>query len=616
MTDQQLFPNQYITFQMPFRTEYDKLVKFFNDCFNKTELEKYCNDIKKVIPYPCKVFSSGKELDITSYLPNKKAYAYSKEDHARFCALVHCCPENLSLVISLVSPEYRQVLGLMLNNGSVSCSELKAMKLSKFIYESNDWYYTQYHSGYCCQIFLTGTSSGENISAINKHYYSQPKDGYMAIPTLLRKCYSQALYPHTIDPDFCYEDSLEPSLEIVESETDFVNSFLLISGLSRQDLIKARMFKLSASSAARIIAKTDIKEIFNESVTNVHKISVGQFFLPILDSAIFKSESNDMKDILKLAVEFLNRAYICDLLPAFLPHIKGFRSNKLPYSKQYYSEILLACLGARPSVWVNLNALPYYCRNIIDTEGKFGFPLSLQYLYDYSVTNSFAKRSVYFNTQFKDIHVEIFKACAAALYGLGLVDLALDSKKTNTQSPCEHIRYARITNLGKYIIGIDKEYKGTANKDVKHFELDPERLIIKSLDADSPYKNLLSGVAEYLGNSRYRLNYKSFLSNCSSQRDVEEKISFFNDFICDDAPQIWKDFFKELKNRCSPLIEESLVQYNIFRIDRSNKEIMDLLSRDKELRSMIIMAEGYRILVKSNCIKEFTNRMKAFGYLI
>lgn len=123
-------------------------------------------------------------------------------------------------------------------------------------------------------------------------------------------------------------------------------------------------------------------------------------------------------------------------------------------------------------------------------------------------------------------------------------------------------------------------------------------------------------MSQYIGGGRYKLSYESFLSGCAKPEDVVKNIEQFKSFICAEIPQIWEDFFTEVKNRVNPLKNESISKYKMFTINSSNKNLINILTTDPDIRKMIIRAEGFHILVHENDIKKFSNKLKTYGYLL
>ena len=57
-------------------------------------------------------------------------------------------------------------------------------------------------------------------------------------------------------------------------------------------------------------------------------------------------------------------------------------------------------------------------------------------------------------------------------------------------------------------------------------------------------------------------------------------------------------------------------EYQQYRIDPKNTELIQLLTTDPKLRQMTIRAEGYLLLVENDNLKKFTDELKKHGYLL
>ena len=148
-----------------------------------------------------------------------------------------------------------------------------------------------------------------------------------------------------------------------------------------------------------------------------------------------------------------------------------------------------------------------------------------------------------------------------------------------------------------------------------YFELDPERLIIRSLKDPNPYEQLLRDTAEPISRGRFQTSALSFLSGCHSREDVEGKISIFKQFIANELPPLWEQFFQSLLQHCKPL-EEDKASYRHYTLQPDNRELIHLITTDPTLRQLAIRAEGFRLLVRIEDIRKFENQLKKHGYLI
>jgi hypothetical protein len=96
---------------------------------------------------------------------------------------------------------------------------------------------------------------------------------------------------------------------------------------------------------------------------------------------------------------------------------------------------------------------------------------------------------------------------------------------------------------------------------------------------------------------------------------VEEKIGVFRQFVSNELPPLWQQFFDSLLLHCNPLASDTTA-YNVYRLSPGNTDLLRLLTSDARLRRLFIRAEGYLILVKKEDQKRFTDELKKHGYLL
>ena len=84
-------------------------------------------------------------------------------------------------------------------------------------------------------------------------------------------------------------------------------------------------------------------------------------------------------------------------------------------------------------------------------------------------------------------------------------------------------------------------------------------------------------------------------------------------FRTTDAP--WEQFFKQLIQHCHPLKEDK-TSYKRYQLDPENRDLVQLVTTDPQLRQLVIRAEGYRIMVKTEDFTKFETQLKKHGYLL
>ena len=107
----------------------------------------------------------------------------------------------------------------------------------------------------------------------------------------------------------------------------------------------------------------------------------------------------------------------------------------------------------------------------------------------------------------------------------------------------------------------------------------------------------------------------SLLANCHNRNDVEDKISIFRQFIASDLPPLWQQFFHSLLQHCNPLQKDKQT-YQHYTLQPDNSDLIHLITTDPVLRQIVVRAEGYRILVKSDDLRKFEAQLKKHGYLL
>lgn len=219
------------------------------------------------------------------------------------------------------------------------------------------------------------------------------------------------------------------------------------------------------------------------------------------------------------------------------------------------------------------------------------------------------------NNQCHQAGYPIHLAVLMLLASLGLIELAYAPASCFDPSAMSGLYALRLTTLGRYAIGLDNDYTSKENKDEELFELDSDRLIIRALGDNNPYEGMLKDFAQPIGAHRYVVTPDSFLSGCSSKRDIEDRINFFRQTVSRDYSPNWKEFFSRMLSGTDRLRVPART-FRTFSVDRSDPYLLEILTTDPQLRSLVRRAEDYIILVETGNLSKFAARMRHFGYLV
>lgn len=201
----------------------------------------------------------------------------------------------------------------------------------------------------------------------------------------------------------------------------------------------------------------------------------------------------------------------------------------------------------------------------------------------------------------------------------GLCDIAYDRPDWDQMgresfSSWDGLRYVRRTPLGDFVCGFTKEYDASNIKSESKITLSPDTLLILTDEKDSSAAGILAPYTERLGGNRFRTDSRLFLSNIKSKKELESKISLFKQIIGEDLPPNWTAFFSDMLHKINPF--EPIEEAKVLQIPADNKALAKMIAQDPVLRSLVIKAEGFTIIVPKGNYAAMKRRLQEFGYLL
>ncbi len=126
---------------------------------------------------------------------------------------------------------------------------------------------------------------------------------------------------------------------------------------------------------------------------------------------------------------------------------------------------------------------------------------------------------------------------------------------------------------------------------------------------------VLQTMAKKTGDRLYHFTVDSFLQECGSLKDIEQKINTFAQVVSNDPPQLWKTFLANLQDRGGALTADH-TSYITFTVTECGPELIRILTEDSFLSQEVIKAEGFRILIPRTSYPKVRTRMRTYGYLL
>lgn len=574
-------------------------------CYNADVLKKYVSDIWRFVSDAEIIGDGAFPLDRSKYFPKtSKVNNMVKAQTARLCALIHSNPENLRQLLAKM-PEYvTKALKMILISGCVGESRLYDEGIADEVTGLFTDSYSNWSVDHCRGKYLG------LLQVLEGKGHEEYGEFYFSLPSFLRECYWKVLFPE-LKEDSMFVDELPGDRKVFSAENEFFASFPAINASFFQGKANVKDYKITTASSSAILKG----EYDNGLIPKKFKVSVGQYFLPVLYKFIGRKKNLAPEECVKGAFKYFDVIFSNTFLPAMLPHIKGFKSNVMvDCDRILWGNLIVQELAIGNGKWLDIEK--FRDCMLMSGERAGECPLKITTFFRMPLQNKVTGKYLFPDTLREDIDLEVIRAIAVGMYGLGMVELGVEAQDREYVSPCERVTHIRLTDLGRYALGLTARYEmkqGVGNK--VQFKLDSDYLIISVSDENSACVSIISDIAVSIGGGRYRVDSSSFLKNCKTEADVDEKIKYFKQFICADLPEIWKNFFDDLKRRSKPFIGEPS-SYIMMKIEEGNAHLAKILTSDAEIRPLILLVEGYRLLVREQDFDKFKSLMKSYGYLV
>ena len=618
-----------LTLEEPPRELWDAMTSKLETTHNKTQLLRMAETFAPWLSL------YGEILRAKPGEKPKKAYeiidmmktSTMKADIARSIALIVASHQNLQAYVDSLSDGLRLLWRKVLTKNYVSQeSAKKYLKVSGNLINEDrrSYYYSGTTTWNKRELgwFQIATHLSERHSKYSYYHESEP---FITVSATVRGIFFPFFFPELNEHDIALAElPAETQWRTIELEKDSQSNFKLLNSLIQQGELPLKKKGIGITDMKRALKKLVLEELFPNDSNEYRQNCRAYYYIQLL--AINEHKKNNHKKRLPsyedtLKDLFSNFEKLNDFLPTFFyPHIKGLRQTMTQWSRlQRLCLLMFRYLKEEPHQWVGIIDIMLRITEL-ESDGSSSYLTTMVY-HPSDERNSGELKNEY-NNHFitveryvRDFGYCALQACALMLCSLGMAEVALNENVCRHLSPFDQVDYLRLTPLGRYALGLESSYIAPEIEHKVYFELDPERLIIRSLVDPNPYAQLLMDTSIRISANRFETSPMSFLAHCYSREDVESKISIFKQFIADKLPPLWKDFFQQLLQHCYPLMEDK-VSYKRYTLSPDNREFIQLITTDHVLRQLVIRAEGYRIMVKTEEIKKFETQLKKHGYLL
>jgi hypothetical protein len=316
------------------------------------------------------------------------------------------------------------------------------------------------------------------------------------------------------------------------------------------------------------------------------------------------------------------------------PSDYGLRyEGELPYSRKIFRDIIVFCAkdggtfdAGKVARYIYRSA-QYFCFYYDDTERRMKYradAIAVEGMTFSSYNNEFYPGGV---LQYYLLTAPLLKAYCYLFAALGILEISqaappldrIQNKKNRPLSPYDSLRSFRITEFGKWCLGLTEkrperpkaEYQAIADKELLLVTVQGHSLE-RTVYLDKIGRKL--GGRTESGTDRWRVSPDSFISGCTGKSQIEDRIDKFRALI-DPAPAPhWLALFEKALNRAG-LFDRPLDNMLVYPLP-ADRSIAEELLRDAELRSLVHRAEGGLLVVPAINKKKFFSLLDIHGIAV
>ncbi len=178
-------------------------------------------------------------------------------------------------------------------------------------------------------------------------------------------------------------------------------------------------------------------------------------------------------------------------------------------------------------------------------------------------------------------------------------------------SPFDGLSRVRVTPFGAWCLGVSEakpELQPVLYEAIAHRELPLVTYRGRSLEC----RVFLEQIGSAIGEARFRITEASFIRDCTTTEEIDHRIAEFHRLIDGDPPGHWAELFALIRSRAR-LFEhqEPCVMIQL----PDDPALRRLFLEEKRLSSLVVRAEGGRVVVTEENYRKLRKALEEFGVL-
>jgi len=447
---------------------------------------------------------------------------------------------------------------------------------------------------------------------------------YLSIDSCISEIVSNALTPQRT-AIVSYDRLPEDGLTVFNGEAEIISLAPEILRSMRQKgiFIRSNAIPYAEKDVKYVSTTTGLKELFTvkppKHLANFRTRAV--MFILQMASSFQKKQQN--------TADMLRRYFSADFWTTYthyvnvaLPYLQKINMTATEGSSQkyiadIYRALLQLCeknpISDSTGQWIDINGLVNQLGDRMAAKGRYGINISyLHFIHPRNTINDIEITPANAMGQFTR---PLFYGCYLILAAVGLAEIAYDDNEADENFPFSQVRYIRLTQLGRYVFGFNKEYKPdfTLISNPPTVILDPDNLIIRTT-TDAATATVRKLIGNKISSNRFVVNEYSVLAGVSTENDLKKKIDTLHALVKTDFPPLWETFFKTIAHKMGGIKAISTSDILFYEISSDNAELQRIIISDTRIRKLIRLVEDGAFIIRRNNFDELNDLLENYGY--
>ncbi|MCM1029344.1 MAG: hypothetical protein NC342_01695 [Pseudoflavonifractor sp.] len=202
------------------------------------------------------------------------------------------------------------------------------------------------------------------------------------------------------------------------------------------------------------------------------------------------------------------------------------------------------------------------------------------------------------------------------LCATGMAELAVDTSIPESDI-LQGIKYARLTPLGRFAMGLTEIYEGDLDDDAsqKIIDLDDDNAVVTLLDPTSAFIPYFEQIGRRIGGNRFKITPGSIVAGSSDSNEVRLNCNRFKAIAGNEMTDAWQDIIDQAIERSDCQIADERT-FALFKLDPEIPGLIDFVANNQEIAANSVKCQESFILVDGDFVNSFKVILHQAGFIL